>query len=184
MISVCRRRGKQTGTSINVSTLTVVKPNNTFHFSLHDKIFSFCFYCGINFAFALAGKFLLGRNLNQIVFHKKTRPCSRLWRQPLMMITVAIGKNTCHYWISLIVLQLSEQWLSFWNQFSRQCKPKSARLLWQLQASVCLFCYIWRHLRENDSIVFINSAILNSTMSCQSPPSQQAKHRSIINHSF
>lgn len=94
MISVCRRRGKQTGTSINVSTLTVVKPNNTFQnmpcFAPWQNLFlllllwhKLCF---------CAGKFLLGRNLNQIVFHKKTRPCSLLWRQPLMMITVTIGK--------------------------------------------------------------------------------------------
>lgn len=88
------------------------------------KIFSFCCYCLIHFVFTIAGRILPGSNLN-LIFSRKTWPCSQLWIRHLMRISVI---NTSYYCISFIVLQLSEQWLCILILKSFQ---------WSVRAKVC-----------------------------------------------
>lgn len=88
--SVCRRRGKQTGTSINVSTLTVFKANSIFQNMPCCAPWQYVIFLCVFFPlwrlfwhalwFCDCGETLLGSNSNLDGSHK-SGPCGPLWRK-------------------------------------------------------------------------------------------------------
>ena len=123
---VCRRRGKQTGTSINVSTLTVFKANSIFQ-NMPCHLWQYVFVCVFFFFFTTAvlfwhalwfcdcGETLLGSNSNLDGSHKSGQ-CSPLWRRTSDDdITVTIwGKKATYYCITFIApVSLEEAFLMF-----------------------------------------------------------------------